>query len=212
MLFKDRHDAALQLIPALEKYRNTPGVIFAVPRGGVPIGYYIARHYDLPLELLLIKKIGHPMNKEVAIGAVSMEDFEVDGRYALPPGYVEKEVREISSALHQRYKRFMGEYHKPVDVTGKTVIIVDDGVATGNTVLAAIRVMRKKNAGKIVVAVPVASPDSADRIRKQADELICLYTPDDFMGVGQFYSDFAQVSDEEVEQLLKQANSFGSVA
>jgi putative phosphoribosyl transferase len=212
MLFRDRQDAALQLIPALEKFRGAPGVVFAVPRGGVPIGYYIAQHYNLPLELLLIKKIGHPLNKEVAVGAVSLEDYEVEGHYNLPPDYVEKEVREIALALQERYKRFMGENHQPTDVKGKTVIIIDDGVATGNTILSAIRIMRKKNPGKIVVAVPVASPHATERIREEADELICLHEPDDFYGVGQFYSNFSQVSDDEVEHFLKQANSFGTAA
>lgn len=212
MLFSDRTDAAAQLIPFLEKYGNDPGVIFAVPRGGVPIGYVLARHYNFPLELLLTKKIGHPLNPEVAIGAVSMEDYEVQDHYILPPSYLEQEVKKISAGLHERYARFMGSNHQPVDVRDKTVIIVDDGVATGNTILAAVRIMRRKNPGKIVVAVPVASPGSAYRIASQVDDFICLHTPDNFFGVGQFYANFTQVDDGEVESLLRDANAFGSAA
>lgn len=212
MLFKDRNDAAFQLVPFLDKYKSDQGVVFAVPRGGVPIGFVLARHFNFPLELLLTKKIGHPLNKEVAVGAVSMEDYEVSEHYDLPQSYIREEVQNITAALQERYRRFMGENHQPPDLKGKTVIIVDDGVATGSTILSAIKVIRKKNPAKIIVAVPVASPSSIDRINEQVDDFICLNAPDDFYGVGQFYDDFTQVTDEEVEQLLKEANRFGSAA
>lgn len=212
MLFNDRYDAAMQLIPHLKKYASEQEVVFAVPRGGVPIGYHIAKHYNLPLELLLTKKIGHPGSEELAIGAVSLEDYIVDERHDIPQSYIEAEVKRIRTALQARYKKFMGEDHKIMDLKNKVVIIVDDGIATGNTMLAAIKMLRKKNPKKIVVAVPVAPPDTISKIRQYADDIVCLYTPDDFFGVGQFYNDFSEVSDEEVIELLKEANMFGAAA
>jgi len=210
MMFKNRYDAALKLIPFLEKYKNERGVVFAIPRGGVPIGYYISKHYNLPLELLLTKKIGHPGNEEFAIGAVSLEDYIIDERHNIPESYIENEIKRIRESLKERYKKFMGD-RKPVDMEDKIVIIVDDGIATGNTLLAAIRMMRQKHPKKIVVAVPVAPREAAEKIKKHVDDFICLHIADDFYGVGQFYLDFSEVSDEEVIQLLKDANHIEEV-
>lgn len=210
MLFKNRYDAALKLIPFLEKYKNERGVVFAIPRGGVPIGFYISKHYNLPLELLLTKKIGHPGNEEFAIGAVSLEDYIIDERHNIPESYIENEIKRIRESLKERYKKFMGD-RKPVDMEDKIVIIVDDGIATGNTLLAAIRMMRQKHPKKIVVAVPVAPREAAEKIKKHVDDFICLYIADDFYGVVQFYLDFSEVSDEEVIRLLKDANHIENV-
>lgn len=205
MMFKNRYDAALKLIPFLEKYKDERGVVFAIPRGGVPIGYYISEHYNLPLELLLTKKIGHPRNEEFAIGAVSLEDYIIDERHNIPESYIESEIKRIRESLKERYKKFMGD-RKPVDMEGKIVIIVDDGIATGNTLLAAIRMMRQKHPKKIVVAVPIAPREAAEKIKKHVDDFICLHIADDFYGVGQFYLDFSQVSDDEVIHLLQESN------
>jgi putative phosphoribosyl transferase len=212
MRFNDRYDAASKLIPLLDKYKNDQGVVFAVPRGGVPIGYYIAKHYNFPMELLLAKKIGHPWSEELAIGAVSLEDHIIDERHYIPDYYIENEVKRIRQSLKDRYSKFMGEDHRPVDIKKKTVIIVDDGIATGNTILASIKMLRNKNPSKIVVAVPVVPHDTVEKISKQVDDFICLHSPKDFYGVGQFYTDFSEVSDEEVIGLLKEANVFGAVA
>jgi putative phosphoribosyl transferase len=205
MLFKNRHDAAMKLIPYLKKYKDEGSIVLAVPRGGVPIGYYIAMHYDLPMELLLTKKIGHPLNSEVAIGAVSLEDHIIDKRLNIPESYIENEIRRIRESLKERYKKFMGA-RKPVDVENKIVIIVDDGIATGNTVLAAIRMIRQKHPKKIVVAIPVAPTETATIIKKIVDDFICLHIAEDFYGVGQYYEDFSEISDEEVIRLLKESN------
>jgi putative phosphoribosyl transferase len=205
MLFKNRYDAALRLIPYLEKYRNKPGIVFAVPRGGVPIGYHIAKNYNLPLEILLAKKIGHPWNEELAIGAVSLEDHIIDERHNIPQSYIEKEIAKIRESLKERYKQFMGD-RKPAEIEGKIVIVVDDGVATGNTLFSAIRMIRRRHPKKIVVAVPVAPVETADKLKKEVDDFICLYTFENFGGVGLYYSDFSQVTDEEVIQLLKEVN------
>lgn len=212
MQFSDRMDAAAQLLPLLEKYASDPGVVFAVPRGGVPIGFVLAQHFKFPLELLLTKKIGHPLNKELAVGAVSLDGYELHGGFELPDYYIQQEVSKITSALRDRYKKFMGEAHQPTDVTGKTIIIVDDGVATGSTILEAVKVMRKKNPAKIIVAVPVASPRALEKIKTLVTDVICIHAPEDFMGVGQFYTDFTQVTDEEVEELLQMVNKSDKAA
>lgn len=206
MIFHDRKDAALKIIPLLKNYKNEDGVVLAVPRGGVPIGYYIALEYGFPIEILLTKKIGHPGSSELAIGAVSLENEVIDNRHEIPEDYINEQVKIIRKSLHERYKNFMGD-RQPLDLENKTVIIVDDGIATGNTMLAAIKLVRAKNPAKIVVAVPVAPNKAAQRIEQQVDEFICVHIPDTFFGVGQFYHDFSQVTDAEVIQLLKEANS-----
>jgi putative phosphoribosyl transferase len=206
MIFHDRYDAAMQLIPLLAKYKNEEGVVLAVPRGGVPIGYYIAMEYNFPLEILLTKKIGHPGSSELAIGAVSLENEVIDDRHNVSDAYIEEQVRIIRKSLEERYKKFMGD-RKPMDLENKTVIIVDDGIATGNTILAAIKMIRAKHPKKIVVAVPVAPPRTAKVIEKEVDDFVCVSIPDEFFGVGQFYHDFSQVTDREVIHLLNEANS-----
>jgi putative phosphoribosyl transferase len=204
MLFRNRKDAAEMLIPYLDRYKNKNSVVLAVPRGGVPVGYPIAKAYHLPLDLLMAKKIGHPTHPEFAIGAVNPHGYVIDDRSDVPQSYINNEVEKIRRSLKDKYKRFM-EGRKPVDLENKTIIIVDDGVATGNTILSAIKMLRNSKPEKIVVAIPVAPWETAEKIRSQVDDLICLYTPQPFIGVGQHYMDFDQVSDEQVMELLRNA-------
>jgi len=211
MIFENRHDAALQLIPYLRKYKNDESVVLAIPRGGVPIGYYIAKEFKFPLELLLTKKIGHPSNSELAIGAVSLEGRVLDPRFNVDESYIEAETERIHKSLKERYKKFMGD-RQPTDLKNKIVIIVDDGAATGSTILASIEMIRHKNPAKIIVAVPVASVAAAAKIRKAADELICPAIPADFAAVGQFYHDFSEVTDAEVIELLNEMKDFRKAA
>lgn len=206
MIYTDRNDASLKLISLLEKFKSDKCVILAIPRGGVPIGYNIARKFHFPMDLLLTKKIGHPLNKEVAIGAVSLENEIVDDYPYISKGYIEDQILEIREALKNRYEKFVGD-RTPVNVKNKTVIIVDDGIATGNTLLAAIKMIRGKSPKKIVVAVPVAPTDSAKKISDNVDEFICPLITDNFIGVGGYYMDFYQVSDEEVIQFMNKINS-----
>ena len=206
MIYTDRQDASLRLMSLLEKFKNEKCVILAIPRGGVPIGYYIARKFHFPMDLLLTKKIGHPLNKEVAIGAVSLENEIVDDYPYIPKDYIDNQILEIRETLKNRYGKFVGD-RMPVNLKNKIVIIVDDGIATGNTLLAAIKMIRGKSPKKIVVAVPIAPTDSAQKISHKVDEFICPLITDDFRGVGSYYMDFSQVSDEEVIMFMNKINS-----
>jgi len=201
--FIDREDAALQLAKKLQKYKDESGVVLAVPRGGVPVGYVIAKQLHFDLDLLMSKKLGHPYNEEFAIGAVGLEDEIIEETQGISPEYIDEEVINIHTQLQERYRKFMGD-KQPVDITGKVVILVDDGVATGRTILATLQMLRRRNPKKLVVAVPVSSVDAAERISKEVDEFVCLETPVPFFGVGRFYKDFSQTTDEEVISLLKE--------
>lgn len=206
MIYTNRQDASLKLISLLDKFKKDKCVILAIPRGGVPIGYYIARKFHFPMDLLLTKKIGHPLNKEVAIGAVSLENEIIDDYPYISKGYIDDQILEIREALKKRYEKFVCN-RTPLNVKNKTVIIVDDGIATGNTLLAAIKMIRGKSPKKIVVAVPVAPTDSAQKIGDNVDEFICPLITDDFIGVGGYYMDFSQVSDEEVVQFMNKIST-----
>lgn len=205
-MFKDRADAARQIIPKLEGYKNDEAVVLAVPRGGVPIGYDVAMAYQLPLDIILTKKIGFPGNPELAVGAVSLEEEVLDPRFTIDTDYLAKETASIRQVLQERYKKFMG-HRQPLKLEGKTVIIVDDGIATGNTIMAAIRMIRKRKPAKLVLAVPVAPLKTVIKLRAIVDDLICILAAEDFYAVGQYYEDFTQVSDVEVIRLLKEAAS-----
>lgn len=204
MRFKDRHDAASKIIPLLTAYRDEDAIVLAVPRGGVPLGMDIARAYHFPLGLLLIKKIGFPGNPELAIGAVSLENEVIDPRFDIDQNYIDTEVDKIRASLRERYKKFLGDRPVP-PIEGKTVIIVDDGIATGNTMMAGIEMIKRQKPASIVVAVPVAPQRTVNTMRKLVDDFICVYIPDEFYGVGEFYDDFSQVTDDEVIRLLKSA-------
>ncbi len=203
MIFENRYDAAIQLIALLREYKDQDAIVMAIPRGGVPIGYHIARALHMPMELLLTKKIGHPLNKELAIGAMSIDDSVIDGTYKVNASYIDSETVRIRQDLNERYKKFMGE-RQPADLKDKVVIIVDDGAATGATILAAVQMIRHKAPKQVVVAVPVASREAAARIRQYADVLICPLIPGNLRAVSLFYHDFSEVTDEEVMELLQE--------
>lgn len=200
-VLEDRIEAALLLSEKLKKYRNSNSVILAVPRGGVPIGFIIAKNLHLPLDIILSKKIGHPNNKEFAIGAVSMDSIIIDEHPDVPKEYIEKEVIRLRKLLQQKYSLYMGN-RNPIDITGKNVIVVDDGIATGNTILVSIAMLRKKKPAKIIVAVPVIPYDTVKTFEQHTDEFICLIASKYFRGVGGFYQEFPQVEDEEVIRML----------
>ena len=207
-ILKDRKEAGLLLSEKLEKYQDSDTLILAVPRGGVPIGYEIAKNLNLPLDIILSKKIGHPLNKEFAIGAVSLDSTIIDPYPDISSAYIDAEIKHIRELLQEKYALYMGN-RKPVDIKGKNVIIVDDGIATGNTLLASINMLRKNNPKKIIVAVPVVPADVVATFQQKADEFVFLMAPMDFGGVGRFYQDFEQVNDDEVIRMLGMANLMG---
>lgn len=203
---KDRIEAGFLLSEKLKNYHNSNSIVLAVPRGGVPVGYIIAKSLQLPLDIILSKKIGHPYNKEFAIGAVSLESMILDNHPDIPSEYVEEEVVKLRKSLQEKYERYMGN-RNPLEVKGKNVILVDDGIATGNTLLACIKMLRKKNVAKIIVAVPVMPFNAVKEFQQEADELVYLIAPKYFRGVGEFYDRFNQVEDDEAIQMLQEAKT-----
>lgn len=205
-MFHDRIEAGLLLVKKLRKYKGENCVILGVPRGGIPVAYVIATELDLPLDIILSRKIGHPMNKEYAIGAASLNDYFIEEEEYVSNEYIKEEVQAVQKRLNEMKLKFKGD-KVDIELEGKTVIIVDDGIATGNTLLAAIRLLRKSKPDKIIVAVPVASNSAVEKISKEADEVITIIVPYDFHGVGQFYESFETVNDDEVIEYLNKVNN-----
>jgi putative phosphoribosyl transferase len=211
MVFEDRSDAGRRLADLLTPLAAARPIVLALPRGGVPVAVEVARALDAPLDLLTVRKLGAPQNPELGIGAVAEDGTAVvDTALARRLGMtqddfdriLERELRE----LRRRMERFRDGW-PPLDVRGRTVILVDDGLATGLSDLAAVRALRERGAGRIVVAVPVGSRDAVAMLRRAADEVVCHTIPADLVGVGQWYRDFSQVSDEEVLALLAEAGA-----
>ena len=196
------------LASKLRKYQNQPGVILAVPRGGVPVAYEVAKELNLPLEVILVKKLGHPHNKEYAIGAVGLNDSFIVPHEDVTQFYINAQIQKVRSRLQEMKKKFMGD-KEPEDLQGKTLIVVDDGIATGNTLFATVRILKKARPGKIIVAAPVVSKSAAELLSDEVDELITVLIPETFYGVGAFYEDFTQVSDEEVIEYLDKLRELG---
>ncbi len=214
MTFADRFEAGSQLAKKLAGYKGKDCVVLAIPRGGVETGLAVARNLGAPLDIVLTKKIGSPENEEYAIGAVSLTGVVLNKGLELPESYVGSETRRIRELLKKRYELYRGK-KKPLQLRGKIVIIVDDGIATGQTMLAAIEAVRLEMPGKIVVAVPVGPPEVVGSLRSKADEVVCLEKPEEFFSIGQFYESFEQVDDNDVVSMLQKAvpvslKSFGS--
>jgi predicted phosphoribosyltransferase len=213
MLFQDREDAGRQLARALVKYRSRHPVVLALPRGGVPVAAEVAERLDAPLDLILVRKIGAPLQPELAMGAV------VDGESPVIvrnqdiidlTGVSEKTFDDVCSEelaeIDRRRERYLGDRPR-VDVKGQVAIIVDDGIATGATTLAAIRALRKREPRELILAVPVAPLETLQRLHAEVDAIVCLDTPPDFRAIGCYYRDFRQVGDDEVIAALDAARS-----
>jgi putative phosphoribosyl transferase len=200
-MFNDRREAGMLLALRLKKYKSVDGVVLAVPRGGVPVAYEVAKELNLPLEVIMVKKLGHPLNKEYAIGAVGLNEVFIVPHEDVSDFYIRSETANVRSTLRRMKKKFM-EDKEPEDLRGKTVIVIDDGIATGNTLLATIKILKKSRPAKIVIAVPVISKSALQKLTPEVDELITVLIPHTFYGVGAFYHDFGQLSDEDVMEYL----------
>jgi putative phosphoribosyl transferase len=216
--FRDRFDAGRQLVPRLTSYAAQNPVVLALPRGGVPVAFQVARALRAPLDLIFVRKIGAPGHAEFGLGAV------VDGAHPqvvlnegalahldVPPGYIEEETQRQLKEIERRREHYLAG-RRPVDAEGRVAIVVDDGIATGGTVQAALKGLSRARPARLILAVPVAPADTIERLRTEADEVICLMTPELFYAVGEHYDDFRQISDREVTTLLDEAQRWNREA
>ena len=214
-VFANRREAGAALAAELKQYRGRGDVVvLALPRGGVPVGYEVARTLDAPLDVFVVRKLGAPGHRELAMGAIAsggvrVLNRDVIGWYGISPVAIEATAREELAELERR-ERLYREQRDPVEVRGKTVLLVDDGLATGSTMKAAVQAIRQRAPARIVVAVPVGAPHTCSELQALADEVVCARTPEDFAAVGQFYADFEQTSDAEVRELLREAAEAGA--
>jgi predicted phosphoribosyltransferase len=188
---------------------SADALVLAVPRGGVVVGYEIAQAFNLPLDVVITKKIGAPGNPELAIGAVAEDgalllDENLVEMLNVPQNYIREEVETQKAEIKRRLQNYR-ETNLAPQVADRMVIVVDDGVATGATLKAALRSLRKRGAKPLVVAVPVGPPETIAALKGEADQVICPYTPDPFYAIGEFYVDFEQTTDQEVRDLLQKA-------
>jgi putative phosphoribosyl transferase len=207
-LFQDRRDAGRQLAPLVAQYTNDPdAIVLALPRGGVPVGYELATRLGLPLDLLVVRKLGVPDQPELAMGAIASGGSRVIDRRMIELLDISREAFAAVEARErlelERQERELRPPRPPLDLANKRVLLVDDGLATGATMAAAIDAVRTQHPERIVAAVPVAPPDVCDLLASRADEIICLSTPPRMRSVGAWYVDFSQVTDDEVRALLE---------
>src|SRR6266496_6678391 len=209
-VFENRAEAGRQLAEKLDKYSGREDVIvLGLPRGGVPVAYEVAKRLRAPLDVFIVRKLGVPGFEELAAGAIASGGVRVlneDVVRAIP--YASEAIEAVTAketAELQRREQIYREERPPPALRDRIVILVDDGLATGATMRAAVKALRQQGAAKIVVAVPVGPPDTCREIEREADEIVCLSTPPFFQAVGQYYEDFSQTSDEDVRELLSQA-------
>jgi predicted phosphoribosyltransferase len=208
--FQDRREGGRLLARKLSVFKNRSGVlVLALPRGGVPVGFEVALALQAPLEVFVVRKLGVPGHEELAFGAIATGNIRVLNQdvvdlFRLSQAQIEAVVAREEAELKRRERTYRGDHPAP-DPAGRTVILVDDGLATGATMLAAARALRQQKPKTIVIAVPVASPEACNEFRPEVDEIVCAVTPQPFHAVGVWYQDFTQTTDEEVHQLLAQA-------
>ncbi|MFL6333931.1 MAG: phosphoribosyltransferase [Pyrinomonadaceae bacterium] len=210
MIYRDRTEAGKRLVAQLKDYADRPDVlVLALPRGGVPVAFEVARALRAPLDIFLVRKLGVPGHEELAMGAIATGGVRVLNDDVLDYMGIRGEVIDAVAAdelqeLERRERAYRDDRPAP-DVKGKTVILVDDGLATGSTMRAAAAALRQQQPARIVVAVPVSAPQTCDEYRMGVDEIICAVTPEPFHAVGQWYADFSQTTDDEVRELLARA-------
>jgi putative phosphoribosyl transferase len=207
-LYSDRAEAGRRLATRLEPYANRPDVlVLALPRGGVPVGFEVSRALNVPLDVFVVRKLGVPGQEELAMGAiatggVTVVNREVTETLGISQRVIEEVASRESEELVRRERLYRGEKPAP-DVSGRIVVLVDDGLATGSTMRAAIAALRKQNPARIIVAVPVAAPSTCGEFRPEVDEIVCAITPEPFYAVGEWYKDFSQTTDQETHDLLE---------
>lgn len=212
-IFRDRHDAGRRLAARLSTYANRPDVsVLALPRGGVPVGYEVAKALNVPLDVFLVRKLGVPGHEELAMGAIASGGVRVLNNEVVQAWHISPDVIEAVTAyerreLARREQMYRDDRPAP-EVRGKTVILVDDGLATGSTMRAAAQALRNQDPAKIVAAVPVAAQSTCESLHDVVDEVVCELTPPDFYAVGLWYADFSPTSDDEVRTLLQDAESW----
>lgn len=212
MHFKDRHEAGIKLAEQLKKYKdNKEVIVLAIPRGGVEIGFEIAKFLNVKLDVIVTKKIGLPGDEEFAIGSVgpdkkAMLNEETIRIYNVSKDYIDSQKREIGKEIERRYRSYNGKYELQ-SLKDRIVILTDDGIATGFTAKAAISYIKLQKPKKMILAVPAAPADFASEIKKEVDEFVCLESTSLFFSISQFYDNFPQLEDEEVKKCLKGANS-----
>ena len=210
VIYRNRSEAGKHLAQQLAKYANREDVlVLALPRGGVPVAFEVAKALRAPLDIFLVRKLGLPGHEELAMGAIATGGVrvlnpDVVDYLGIPASVIDAVAADELRELERRERAYRGDRPEP-DVRGKTVILVDDGLATGSTMRAAAAALRQKGPARIVVAVPVSAPQTCDEYRMGVDEIICANTPEPFYGVGLWYEDFSQTTDEEVRELLEKA-------
>jgi predicted phosphoribosyltransferase len=208
--FRNRSEAGRALADLLEEYRgDANALVLALPRGGVPVGCEVASHLGIPLDVFVVRKLGVPGREELAMGAIAsggvrVLNDDVVGHLAISPGVIDAVAERESREIERREREYRGDRPRP-DVRGRLVILVDDGLATGSTMKAAVSALRRQNPCCIVVAVPVAATATRDEFRDIADRIVCARAPEAFSAVSDWYDDFSQTSDDEVRALLSEA-------
>jgi predicted phosphoribosyltransferase len=210
MRFKNRSEAGRLLAGALDHYRDRPeALVLALPRGGVPVGYEIAKVLNLPLDVFIVRKLGVPGEEELAMGAIASGGVRALNQAVIEQLNIPESVIDAVSNREahevERREQLYRDDKPPIDVSSRIVILVDDGLATGSTMKAAVAALRRQHPAKIIVAVPTAPPDACDELRPNADEVVCAVTPEPFFSVGLWYEHFEQTTDAEVSELLRRA-------
>jgi putative phosphoribosyl transferase len=210
VIFRNRSEAGHWLADRLKAYAHRPDVIvLALPRGGVPVGFELSRALGVPLDVFLVRKLGLPGQEELAMGAIAsggvrVLNDEVVQALAVPSSTIDRVARQEEQELRRREEAYRGS-QPPPDVRGKVAILVDDGLATGSTMRAAVRAVKQMQPARVVVAVPVAAASTRDDLAAEVDEVVCETPPEPFLAVGRWYEDFSQTTDEEVRDLLERA-------